>query len=536
FSVLLVARLLSAKFLHITDCDETYNYWEPLHYLLFNQSHFLGLQTWEYSPEFGLRSYLYLILHAIPAWVAQKVTNWDAVMLFYCIRCVLAVCCAMLETIMYRSIRRQFGPLIAKLWLVFQIFSPGMFISSTALLPSSFSMFLTIAFVSTWWQKQYKMAILSIVISTFVGWPFAALVSLPFLYNVLVQKRLFRMFAYWSFLFAASVAVPLAMVDSYFYGKLTFAPLNIVLYNIFSQHGPNLFGVESKYFYFINLFLNFNIVWCFALLCPFFIAAKYVLQKLTKAKVSSTDVFWRLSPLYIWMMVFFIQPHKEERFIFPVYPLISLSGALSLISLLQINDQILQRCGKNIARLIRRLLMYGVTAVFITLSLSRLYALYINYHAPMDISSGVDVSPVVKNVCLGKEWHRFPGSFFIPNNYRLRFVPSHFRGILPAYFDETEAGTTVVHNYFNDMNQPNSHMLFDLARCDYMIDFDNGADFAPNDDEPNYSKDSATWKIVQSIPFLDASSSHSFYRAFYVPNIGQQYVKFGNYNLLAKKE
>lgn len=32
-SLLLTARIISAIWNHISDCDETYNYWEPLHYL-----------------------------------------------------------------------------------------------------------------------------------------------------------------------------------------------------------------------------------------------------------------------------------------------------------------------------------------------------------------------------------------------------------------------------------------------------------------------------------------------------------------------
>ena len=31
--LLLAARVVSAYWGHIADCDETYNYWEPLHYL-----------------------------------------------------------------------------------------------------------------------------------------------------------------------------------------------------------------------------------------------------------------------------------------------------------------------------------------------------------------------------------------------------------------------------------------------------------------------------------------------------------------------
>lgn len=38
----LFIRLLSAGTTCVGDCDETYNYWEPLHYLLYG----FGFQTW----------------------------------------------------------------------------------------------------------------------------------------------------------------------------------------------------------------------------------------------------------------------------------------------------------------------------------------------------------------------------------------------------------------------------------------------------------------------------------------------------------
>lgn len=37
-------RYLSATSNIIHDCDEVFNYWEPLHFLLYNS----GFQTWEY--------------------------------------------------------------------------------------------------------------------------------------------------------------------------------------------------------------------------------------------------------------------------------------------------------------------------------------------------------------------------------------------------------------------------------------------------------------------------------------------------------
>ena len=49
---LLAVRLLGACLVTVGDCDEVYNYWEPLSYLVSGY----GMQTWEYSPQFGLRS------------------------------------------------------------------------------------------------------------------------------------------------------------------------------------------------------------------------------------------------------------------------------------------------------------------------------------------------------------------------------------------------------------------------------------------------------------------------------------------------
>ena len=44
-----------------------------------------------------------------------------------------------------------------------------------------------------------------------------------------------------------------------------FAPLNIILYNVFGQGGPTLYGTEPWTFYFANGFLNFNFVFLLAL-------------------------------------------------------------------------------------------------------------------------------------------------------------------------------------------------------------------------------------------------------------------------------
>ena len=43
-AIVMCARVLSALFNLIHDCDEVFNYWEPLHFLLYGN----GFKTWEY--------------------------------------------------------------------------------------------------------------------------------------------------------------------------------------------------------------------------------------------------------------------------------------------------------------------------------------------------------------------------------------------------------------------------------------------------------------------------------------------------------
>lgn len=73
--------------------------------------------------------------------------------------------------------------------------------------------------------------------------------------------------------------IPLIAIDSSYYGKLVIAPLNIVKYNVFTNHGPDLYGVEPWYFYFLNCFLNFNICFVIALLTPVLLVNNFFEEK-----------------------------------------------------------------------------------------------------------------------------------------------------------------------------------------------------------------------------------------------------------------
>lgn len=136
-----------------------------------------------------------------------------------------------------------------------------MFVSSTALLPSSFSMYFGCSALAAWWQKRYSLAIFFTAISALLGWPFAALLGVPLVLELLLRERDWRTFVQWTLISGATIALPMIAIDTSYFGKLTFAPLNIVWYNVFTSHGPNIFGTEPLSYYIINGFLNFNIIW-----------------------------------------------------------------------------------------------------------------------------------------------------------------------------------------------------------------------------------------------------------------------------------
>ncbi len=75
-------------------------------------------------------------------------------------------------------------------------------------------------------------------------------------FNKLKTNGIFR----WCMISLLVILGPLVIIDSQYYGHLTLAPFNIIKYNIFTSHGPDLYGTEPWYFYVINGFLNFNIV------------------------------------------------------------------------------------------------------------------------------------------------------------------------------------------------------------------------------------------------------------------------------------
>jgi alpha-1,2-mannosyltransferase len=143
------------------------------------------------------------------------------------------------------------------------------------------------------------------------------------------------------------------------------------------------------------------------------------------------------------------------------------------------------------------------------------------------------------NVCVSKEWYRFPSSFFMPETidinvrqqkWRLRFLPSDFKGQLPGYFNETTSipySTRHVDKHFNDLNKEVRQRYVDIRKCQFFVDTDASSEV---DDERthlflNKKNTNTKWKTLVKLPFVDSAASNRLYRSFYIPYLYETHIK-----------
>lgn len=534
-SLLVLPRVVSALTNPIADCDETFNYWEPLHFLL----HGFGFQTWEYSPAYALRSYAYLGFHWVVAQLAGLALALGAppelavskVLVFYGVRGALGLLCAYAEAAFYRSCIPHVGRRAARyvLWLL--LWNAGMFHASTALLPSSFAMYLVMLVTSAWMDQRHFLAVFYGVVAVLCGWPYVGVLFVPLALDTLATRGVLPSLFVGAAIGVAVLALELG-VNWHFYRRLVLPAWQIVEYNVLSNETDStLYGTEPWSFYALNLALNFNVAAVLAAPAPL-LAGLFPLSASSAPRTSKLQLLAYLSPLYVWLAIMFAQSHKEERFLSPVYPLVCLAAAVTLSAAVAR----LQR-----VRALAALLVYGVLGLYTLLSASRVASNVLNYSAPLRVyqhlhahvlptaarsalHSHTHLEPRV-NLCVGKEWYRFPSSFFVPTNAtRVQFVKSAFAGQLPKPFAAHANATSVVPTHMNNRNEEEPSRYVPLEACDYFVDLN-----LPTQQEARLWEDPATWTLVHSEPFLLAEASASPYRSFYVPLLTPQHVQYADY-------
>ncbi|KAJ3909374.1 glycosyltransferase family 22 protein [Lentinula edodes] len=413
--MILLVRVSGAMYSNIDDCDEVYNFWEPLHFL----DRGYGFQTWETSPQYAIRSWAYILLHILPTSIARFLAQDQKRVAFFAVRIFLAVLSSMTEVTLYRKVYERVNHRVGRYLFFILLFNAGMWNASAAFLPSSFAMYTgTLAFAcsiipSNSRESQRTLyATLLYATGAIVGWPFALALAIPFVIEELfvysgdkvpAASRLTWMVKRWTRLFgcgaiAAVLLIPVVGIDSLAYGKFAVVPFNIVRYNILSSdRGPDLYGTSPWNFYLLNLLLNFNVILPFALLALPALAVTAVVDKnrLGQFKGSSeesspfTVLALRLSPFYLWLGILTAQPHKEERFMFPAYTMLCFNAAVTVYLIRGWMETAFVSVTKSPYRASRTSIFSTFTLSVLTtttvLSASRIAANWKYYHAPLSV-------------------------------------------------------------------------------------------------------------------------------------------------------
>ncbi|OBA26970.1 hypothetical protein HANVADRAFT_56122 [Hanseniaspora valbyensis NRRL Y-1626] len=553
-NILFFVRIgLAPVFNIIQDCDETFNFIEPLNYMLRN----FGKQTWEYSPEYGIRSWFYLLPYYNILSFGLKIINrylpiWS---LFYLLRVVLGFLMFKMESSLAVQLGTNFNLDLSKIYLILTMLNSGIFHAGIELLPSSFALY-CITFSINNFLKYKVRSILSdkksqyfnktcfcILVGGIMGWPFVLVLGLPYVlmfvfeYRNLVQRtpensRFYNIFFNKTILKVIKYFIPLVavvtFVDSQIYAQLSPVFFNIVYYNVFNadeKSGPSIFGVEPWHYYLTNLILNFPIV----------TLAGCGLSLVGVLHWEILQIVWPIMLQFIiWVVVFIAQPHKEERFLYPVYSHIVLMASFTvffiytkLTSLSLFNSNLKQK-----------ILKFSVISLTFLQTFARIYANYYNYSATFDVYKQLDGYKNAHSedenevsVCVGREWYHYPGSFFLPDNFRLRFIKSNFDGLLPGDFPEVDEsanitnwidGAKLLPKNMNKYNLFEEDKVVGFDTCDYLVDIN--LPYGP--EEAQY----INFDIVEPVycgSIINPDNSKILGRAFAFPLLSQLSDQFG---------
>lgn len=487
---------------------------------------------------FGIRSWAYIVIHAVPAKIASLLGQ-SKTFEFYALRIILAFVCAASEVRLYSAISRALNPRVGVIYLMIVAITPGFFYASSAFVPSSFAMYTATLGLTSFmdWHGGPKTAtgIMWFGIGALLGWPFAGVLILPFIVEdwliaLVGQVDLFETFRRYldGFVRCLIVMALQVSIDTFFYHKVVVVPWRIVAYNVFGGQGrgPNIFGTEPWDYYVRNLLLNFNMWFILALISgPLFLLQWVVLkQHTTRQSLLRTLTF--LTPFYLWLAIFTAQPHKEERFMFPAYPCLALNAAMAFHSLLAwigSSDSIIFG---RIPTKLKLVTILSAVFVAVNIGLLRIAGTITAYRAPLKIYEALETSNMSRGgdpVCLGKDWYRFPSSHFLPHDAHAKFIKSEFDGLLPGEFHEGKTGfgffpgTWLVPFGMNDRNQEDPGKHIDVEHCTYLVDsYMPGTE--PTEHEPLYVLDD-NWEKVSCEPFLDASRTGILARTIWIPDI-----------------
>jgi alpha-1,2-mannosyltransferase len=319
-------------------------------------------------------------------------------------------------------------------------------------------------------------------------------------------------------------------------------PPVLTSYNIFRYNalgnGDAIYGVEPLSYYARNLLLNLN------LSAPLGLVGWAVHGLSQRVHWGLWSCLFCLVP---WLLLTLPRPHKEERFLYPVYPLLVTGSAM-------VGDALLNAVGRVEAGLSRhkslssrqRLALEGVLwAPVLLMGLSRTAALARYYSAPFDvyerlsliIQQETSAGGLAANnaVCTCGEWYRFPSSFFLASrdSRPLRFLPSSFTGQLPQPFAAAGSRPSSLRELqpFRDDNGMNPERFVTLDECGWVVELEGGdcnvtLSGAPLDDGDGAADENRPVAVYRR-PFLNSAATTVLHRVLYLPGLHEYAAKQG---------
>jgi alpha-1,2-mannosyltransferase len=570
------------------------------------------MQTWEYAPQYALRTYAYLLPMAGVAKGLQFVLDWlplsivqqlpsllllpdvmqgsssvisslgsqNKPLLFALLRSSLAVFSCYSELSFLNAIHDCISPNVAHWTAICSWAAAGNFHANQAYLPSSTVMILWRLSAAYQLKGRHVGAInWGLLAVLAVGWPFCAVLFVSTgcwtLWKAVCKssqafaegRRAANSTTLGSVLRVlkrvatrATVLQGIVMgIDYCYYDQLVSPIWNIFAYNA-QAGGDELYGVEPLSYYVKNLALNFNVVAFLGVAGLPLLMMKMLTQRVLHGQTgveSDRLKILVLIPMYIWLGIVLPRPHKEERFLFPIYPMLCFGAAIAVEEMICGMSYITSKIGSSSKKQgfsngTRLLLGAVVLAPCAIVSISRSAALYYNYSAPLalygHLFTHMTASSVVKSertiyVCTAGEWYRYPSSFFLPPNTQLGFLKSSFTGQLPQPFTamgSKKDSLAIQTGLFNDVNKEEMDRYIDIEECSYVVELVPSVVSDNTADRPEciqyMDSSSRSWNLTASYDYLDAESTPTLHRTLYLPFGREGKVTQSGYNLYAKSD
>jgi alpha-1,2-mannosyltransferase len=370
------------------------------------------------------------------------------------------------------------------------------------------------------------------------------------------------------------ILLPVTSIDFNYYREPTAPFVNILTYNT-GNKGDELYGIEPISYYVKNLLLTTGLAFLLACLAPVMeivqLAQSFLIssEKFPPNRMDSY-IFTIYLSAALWLGVLFSRPHKEERFLYPAYPLLAFAAARSMLIILHslkgfvivalpISRDTKSSIGRHLQEFVHRLLVIVMLAIF-TL---RIFANIRNYYGYMAtwrdlnhqlIHSSEYLSKAAAypasltkplrsyedsiRVCTGSEWHLFPTHFFLPNAATVFYIEDNFHGILPQHFEAINGTFRVPPLPNNGDNEEEINRYIGIDECHYIVSSKDAQEFANRLPTATNSGQSSHLylSVISSRPVLnrDDTSINALLRAFYLPSYLQRFgtVSFKPYQVL----